>query len=124
MVQQNKTRGTRQLDKPNAWFILSLSVEKLLKDTRTEKTMTKVNNQDNIAREINQLKLRGVRAVGDDGSVCIEVKGSRSYTIKIAKALDDKFGSLQVSDGVQFGDLWINNYDKQIHDDVASVAIL
>lgn len=89
--------------------------------------MTKViNNQDRIAAKINRLELDGVEAVGDDGSVCIEVVGDRDRVVQVARIINDlDFDANGVGDGVQEGVLWINGREAGltgIHDEVQQVV--
>lgn len=87
--------------------------------------MKTINNQDKIAKKINNLNLEGVIAVGDDGSVCVEVKGDKAYTKEVAEKIDSyQFDNQGVGDGVQEGGLWINNYEQKIHGELYDVMYL
>lgn len=82
------------------------------------------HNQDKIALKINNLKLAGVDAVGDDGSVCIQVAGNQDRVVQVAKIIMNKVGDVDTTDGVQTGGLWINADDCNIHDDLFRVSNL
>lgn len=84
--------------------------------------MKTINNQNKVAKQVNDLKLVGVSAVGDDGSVCIQVVGDKDYTVKVANIISDKVGDVSTGDGVQDGGMFVNNYDLNIHDDLSTVA--
>lgn len=73
------------------------------------------NNQDKIAKQINASNWPDVKAVGDDGNVCVDILGDKVYTKVIAELLDLKFGKIKIGDGVQEGMVWINNYELGIY---------
>lgn len=83
--------------------------------------MKVINNQDKVAQKINELKLEGVEAVGDDGSVCIQVSGNESRVKEVASIINEKFGNLSIGDGVQEGDLFINADDCNIHEELGDL---
>lgn len=80
------------------------------------------NNQDKIADEINSMGINGVEAVGDDGSVCIEIKGSKEQVWDAAKAIEAKIKfHAEIGDGVQSGVLWVNADEAGVHKEFADV---
>lgn len=84
-----------------------------------------INNQDQVANRINAMVVgRGweVEAVGDDGNVCVQIKGDRTHVIDMAKRINDAYGHYRVGDGVQEGTIFVNGEDCDIHDDVDVVA--
>jgi acylphosphatase len=84
--------------------------------------MKVINNQDKVANLVNKLGIVGVNADGDDGSVCIQVKGDRANVIKVAKQIMNDVGDLDTGDGVQKGGMFVNGDDCNIHDDLYLVA--
>lgn len=78
------------------------------------------NNQDKVANRINALGLTGVEAVGDDGSVCIQVSGSRQRVAEVAELLSNNptINVSRVGDGAQEGTLWVNANDCNFHDEL------
>ena len=80
------------------------------------------NNQNAIARRINNLNLAGVQAAGDDGSVCVQVSGNEARVHEIANDILEHVGDVETSDGAQEGGIWINCDECNIHDDLSSVA--
>lgn len=85
--------------------------------------MRVINNAEKIAKKINDLCIEGVGAVGDDGSVCIEVLGDEKYTRLVAKVIHEKVRVKhpRVGDGCQEGCYWINNYAEKIHGELQEI---
>lgn len=81
-----------------------------------------INNQNKIASAINALGLDGVDAVGDDGSVCVQVKGDADRVTQVANLILKDIGDVATGDGVQTGGIFINGDDAGIHDDLFDVA--
>jgi len=78
------------------------------------------NNDQKIADIVNKIGLEGVEAVGDDGSVCIKVSGSKERVEEVARIISEdpkvqKASANGIGDGGQEGDLWINNYELGLH---------
>ena len=84
--------------------------------------MRKKFNQDKVADKINKFKLVGVDAIGDDGSVCVQINGDKNRVVEVANIIFDKVGDITTTDGVQDGEIWINGNDCNIHDDLHTVA--
>jgi len=81
--------------------------------------MRTINNQDRIASRINELNLTGVEAVGDDGSVCVQVIGTEAHTRQVAQTIFNEIGNVDTGDGIQVGSIFINNDAQNIHDDLS-----
>lgn len=79
------------------------------------------NNQDVVANRINELNLVGVSAVGDDGSVCVDVSGSSNRVSDVSSILAENFGQINIGDGIQSGGIWINANDINIHCELSEI---
>lgn len=81
--------------------------------------MTTINNMNRVADTINALNLQGVNAVGDDGSVCIQVSGNEIRVREVATIINE-LSTLpsRVGDGVQEGGYWINS--ESLSDDLSA----
>ena len=67
--------------------------------------MKVVNNQDQVAKEIeDKFGQWGVKAVGDDGNVCV----SGNPHPRVRKTVEEKYEDLETGDGVQEGDVYFN----------------
>lgn len=81
------------------------------------------NNQDAIAKRINDAGIDGVNAVGDDGSVCVQVDGDKARVQDVARILQSmNLDGGPIGDGVQQGDVFINGNDADIHDVLFNVV--
>lgn len=81
------------------------------------------HNQEKIANKINALHLQGVEAVGDDGSVCVRIRGNTNQVRAIAGMILDAIGNITTTDGVQDGSIFINGEECGIHDELQCVAL-
>ena len=81
------------------------------------------NNSTKVANQINAIGFRGVLAVPDDGSVCVEVFGDRARVLSVVEAINgrelDRNG---ISDGVQEGSIFINGEQAEIHDEIVDLV--
>lgn len=83
-----------------------------------------INNMDKIAERINNLSLEGVNAVGDDGSVCVQIKGDTNRVREVIDTMcaDPKIHVSRIGDGGQEGCIFINADDCNIHEDMEDVV--
>lgn len=70
-----------------------------------------INNADKVAKAINALDIKGVEAVGDDGSVCVSVKGDAYAEQRVARIIYNQIGDIDIGDGVQDGCIVINGQE-------------
>ena len=76
------------------------------------------NNEDKVAKTINEMRLTGVEAVGDDGRVCIQIRGTRNHVAEMAEIINNSKLPTRVGDGVQEGGYWVNGTDCDFHDEL------
>lgn len=82
-----------------------------------------VNNQDSIANQISRMfRVSIAEAVADDGSVIVRCHGNLNQAIMVARRIMSEIGCVDIGDGVQDGNIWIVNEDRNIHAEVDTVA--